>query len=97
MVKAVSKGANYYVQFRLIHMPCCHTLICWINPRRPVYCPECGRNIFRHFPKDRWEATYSEAWLRVKDDAKANYDVTGHAIEDDLKQIVIDYHTKDGE
>lgn len=30
------------VKFRLIHTPCCGTLLCWVNPRLPTHCPECG-------------------------------------------------------
>lgn len=30
------------VPFRLLVTPCCHTLLCWVNPRLPNYCPECG-------------------------------------------------------
>lgn len=37
---------TYYtevVPFRLIHTECCRTLLCWVNPRLPSYCPECGK------------------------------------------------------
>jgi len=34
------------VHFRLIRMPCCGFLVCWVNPRYPTHCPECGTNIF---------------------------------------------------
>lgn len=67
------KPSNQKVPFRLLHMPCCNILICWVNPRRPNYCPECGKFIFRHYGKIKWETTYSEAWLRVEDDDKANF------------------------
>lgn len=31
------------ILFRLLHMTCCcSTLLCWVNPRLPNYCPECG-------------------------------------------------------
>jgi hypothetical protein len=30
------------VLFRLLVMPCCHHQLCWVNPRLPTYCPECG-------------------------------------------------------
>lgn len=33
------------VVFRLIHMPCCGQLLCWVNPRLPNYCPECGQHV----------------------------------------------------
>jgi hypothetical protein len=35
------------VVFKLIQMPCCGHMLCWVNPRFPTYCPECGTHIFR--------------------------------------------------
>jgi hypothetical protein len=67
----MTKPTNEMVQFRLLHMPCCYILICWVNPRRPMYCPECGKRVFSYFPKARWEEQFSEAWLRVVDHDKA--------------------------
>ncbi len=32
--------------FRLIQMPCCGQLLCWVNPRIPNYCPECGKFVY---------------------------------------------------
>lgn len=34
---------NQRVPFRLIKMPCCGHQCCWVNPRLPNYCPECGK------------------------------------------------------
>lgn len=34
------------VPFRLIQTPCCGTLLCWVNPRLPNACPECGTRIY---------------------------------------------------
>jgi NADH pyrophosphatase NudC (nudix superfamily) len=34
------------VHFRLLKTPCCGTLLCWVNPRFPNYCPECSARIF---------------------------------------------------
>jgi hypothetical protein len=34
------------VHFRLIKMPCCGHLLCWVNSRFPNYCPECGKQIY---------------------------------------------------
>jgi hypothetical protein len=65
--------SNQFIQFRLLQMPCCNVLICWVNPRRPMYCPECGTRIFHLFPKYQWENNFSEATLRVKDYDKADY------------------------
>jgi tRNA uridine 5-carbamoylmethylation protein Kti12 len=69
----VAKPSNQQVQFRLIQMPCCHTLICWVNPRRPNYCPECGKHVYHKFSGPRWQEQYSAAWLRIEDDDKANW------------------------
>lgn len=33
---------NERVHFRLISLPCCNHQLCWVNPRLPSYCPECG-------------------------------------------------------
>jgi hypothetical protein len=33
------------VVFRLIQTPCCGHLLCWVNPRLPIYCPECGAGL----------------------------------------------------
>lgn len=30
------------VKFRLFRMPCCGHMLCWVNPRLPSYCTECG-------------------------------------------------------
>ncbi len=40
-----SSIANERVHFRLINPSCCGTLLCWVNPRLPNYCPECGTMI----------------------------------------------------
>ena len=34
------------VMFRLIQTPCCGTLLCWVNPRFPSFCPECGTSVY---------------------------------------------------
>lgn len=34
------------VHFRLLITPCCHTTLCYVNPRLPNYCSECGKYIF---------------------------------------------------
>jgi hypothetical protein len=33
------------VPFRLLSCPKCRFLCCWINPRLPNYCSECGKAI----------------------------------------------------
>jgi hypothetical protein len=69
----MASPSNQVVQFRLLQMPCCNILICWVNPRRPNYCPECGSRVFHEYPKARWEEQYSEAMLRVDDYDKATW------------------------
>lgn len=69
----MTQPTNERIQFRLIQMPCCMTLICWVNPRRPAHCPECGAHVLRHFPKFDWETRYSPAWLKVENYEKANW------------------------
>lgn len=34
-----------FIKFRLFRMPCCGIQICWVNPRTPNYCPECGTSV----------------------------------------------------
>jgi hypothetical protein len=41
-----SAPVNQRVPFRLIQTPCCNTSLCWVNPRLPNNCPECGTRIF---------------------------------------------------
>jgi hypothetical protein len=35
-----------FVHFRVFAMPCCGANICWVNPRLPNYCPECGAFVY---------------------------------------------------
>lgn len=37
---------NERVKFRLLQTPCCHTLLCYVNPRLPNYCSECGERLY---------------------------------------------------
>lgn len=34
------------VPFRFIIMECCGHQLCWVNPRLPSFCPECGERIY---------------------------------------------------
>lgn len=36
-----------FVKFKLICMPCCGQLLCWVNPRLPNHCPECGAKVYQ--------------------------------------------------
>lgn len=46
------------VPFRLIHMGCCGQLLCWVNPRFPSHCPECGKYVYPAV----------KGWVTMKDD-----------------------------
>lgn len=50
------------VPFRLYSCPECRFLMCWVNPRKPTYCPECGKMIF-HTLKERVMMADDEAVL----------------------------------
>lgn len=53
------------VVFKLISMPCCGHLLCWVNPRWPTYCPTCGKSILAYVKQgvlhsdDEAELTYN--------------------------------------
>jgi len=57
------------IEFRLLSMECCHTLLCWVNPRYPTYCPQCGTMCY---PAVRGWVTYkdSNATLRHKEQSE---------------------------
>lgn len=60
------------VKFRLFRMPCCDHLLCWLNPRLPTYCPECGKLIF-HEMKHLAPLTEGEKWISVGPDGLHNW------------------------
>lgn len=53
--------------FRYINMECCCVMLCWVNPRLPMHCPECGRPVY---PQVKSWVTYSDenAYIRHRDD-----------------------------
>ncbi len=57
--------AKERIHFRLIQTPCCNHLLCWVNPRLPTYCPECGRFIYRQlrFELGHILSESREAWI----------------------------------
>ncbi len=60
--------ANERVEFRLFNLSCCGHLLCWVNPRLPNYCPQCGKLIY---PNCRGDV--------VLHDANAHLHITGPA------------------
>lgn len=63
----MSDSTNERIKFRLIRAPCCSTLLCWVNPRLPNYCPECGKSILARLRLDGASIlqTDENAWLKV--------------------------------
>lgn len=55
---------NERVNFRLIQMPCCSHLLCWVNPRLPNYCPECGQLQANISVRANTMISDDEAWLK---------------------------------
>lgn len=60
------EGSNYRVMFRLFQMPCCSQLLCWVNPRFPNYCPECGKHVFADLRSEAFTLEHAEGWLRTE-------------------------------
>lgn len=59
------KTWNEKVKFRLIQMPCCQALICWVNPRTPNYCPECGKPVYVKIKTEpHWTQQHCDAWIK---------------------------------
>lgn len=58
------------VLFRLIRMPCCQHQLCWVNPRLPSYCPECGTAVYMRLKFETGHIIVSNdhAWLELKED-----------------------------
>ena len=53
--------------FRYIQTECCLVQLCWVNPRLPNYCPECGKRIY---PAVKSWVTYRDegAYITHKED-----------------------------
>lgn len=64
--KSVKMTMKARAHFRLIEMPCCRQLLCWVNPRLPNYCPECGKFVFASLKTDKAEnilESHEDAWI----------------------------------
>lgn len=58
------------LQFRLFQMPCCGHLLCWVNPRLPTHCPECGDHILVRLKSGAHTLDESVAWLKIDRNAR---------------------------
>lgn len=56
---------NEKVPFRLFRMPCCGYQLCWVNPRFPNNCPECGEKVFVRLRAGDCTIMESPGWLRI--------------------------------
>jgi len=52
-----------HIRFRLTQMPCCAALLCWVNPRLPNYCPECGKRCYIQLRTGEHTHEDWEGWL----------------------------------
>lgn len=59
-------ATNEKVPFRLIACPLCNHQVCWINPRLPTYCPECGKMILTQLRAGGGIIETHDAWLRIE-------------------------------
>lgn len=53
------------VKFRLFAMPCCGYNLCWLNPRFPNWCPECGAAVHAQLKTEAHTLTCNEATLKL--------------------------------
>jgi len=40
------RNETQIVPLRIIRFACCGYQKCWVNPRLPMYCPECGKKCY---------------------------------------------------
>lgn len=71
------------VPFRLFQMPCCGHLLCWVNPRLPTYCSECGSKVFLALKSgEHTRIIDDEATLRVGEEyTQVMYGIVFNGIE----------------
>lgn len=64
-VKSIDRFHNEMVNFRLYQMPCCGWFLCWVNPKHPRFCPNCGKNVLLEIMSgEHTRIADPEAWLR---------------------------------
>ena len=55
-----------FCHFQLIHTPCCGHLLCWVNPRLPNFCPECGKPILAALRIDPSHIRHSDPKAEIR-------------------------------
>lgn len=68
----MSATTNEQVPFRFIACPECNHQVCWVNPRLPSYCPECGKHILAKLKMGEGIHETRTAWLRIVRDSVPN-------------------------
>lgn len=56
---------NERVHFRVMICPLCSFVMCWVNPRFPNYCSECGEHIYPQI-KSCVTVDDNDSWLKYK-------------------------------
>jgi hypothetical protein len=56
------------VLFRMFQMPCCGQALCWVNPRLPNHCPECGERVYVQLKSGQYTVMLAEGWLKLEED-----------------------------
>ena len=54
------------VRFQLFRMPCCSQQLCWVNPRFPNYCPECGASVLSKLREDPSLTLFQDSNAQLK-------------------------------
>lgn len=56
------------ILFRFIITPCCKHQLCWVNPRLPTHCPECGEQIYTRLKFEMGHILINDdqAWLEYQ-------------------------------
>jgi hypothetical protein len=62
---------NEQIRFRVFQMPCCGQMLCWVNPRLPTHCPECGTSVLMELRTGiHTLLTDENAWIKYKTSIK---------------------------
>ncbi len=57
---------NERIHFRIFICPLCSHQFCWVNPRLPSHCPECGGSIIGHLMADKARTVVDDPDARLR-------------------------------
>lgn len=64
-VSNISVSVNERIPFRLLQMPCCGYRLCWVTPRLPNHCPECGTHVLLNLKSGEYTRISDDnAWIK---------------------------------